>query len=191
MLHLSREDSADNRLIKPLPALAACYKSFIVTLISSISPPPFSSFPLVRPSRHPSAEQYSRHSWSGPVMRFKMSYAWGVHRRKQAGKATSFRQRLGSLLLPRIKSWSNWIEKGRPGIFSNLFSDKGTFDFESRVYHSIMPNLEWQGEHGRLVGGPSTVLLSWWPVQGVLLPIPQWLLGKTPIIPRTSLIRNK
>lgn len=36
-LNLSGGDLADNSLIKPLPALKACHKSFIVTLVSSIS----------------------------------------------------------------------------------------------------------------------------------------------------------
>lgn len=38
VLHLSGGDLVDNRLIKPPPALNACHKSFIVTLVSSISP---------------------------------------------------------------------------------------------------------------------------------------------------------
>lgn len=38
VLHLSGEDSVDNRLIKPPPAPNACHKSFIVTLGSSVSP---------------------------------------------------------------------------------------------------------------------------------------------------------
>lgn len=37
VLHLSGEDSVDNRLIKPPPAPNACHKSFIVTLGSPIS----------------------------------------------------------------------------------------------------------------------------------------------------------
>lgn len=46
VLRLSGGDLVDNRLIKPPPALNACHKSFIVTLVSSISlfffPLPFS-----------------------------------------------------------------------------------------------------------------------------------------------------
>lgn len=41
VLRLSGGDLVDNRLIKPPPALNACHKSFIVTLISSTPPPPF------------------------------------------------------------------------------------------------------------------------------------------------------
>ena len=37
VLNLSGGDLADNRLIKPPPALNACHKSFIVTLVSSVS----------------------------------------------------------------------------------------------------------------------------------------------------------
>lgn len=71
VVHLSGGDLVDNRLIKPPPALNACHKSFIVTLVSSISPL-FFSFSLVWAFHGPSALQYS---YSVPGKHFKMSTA--------------------------------------------------------------------------------------------------------------------